>query len=188
MHFPPDEGWEVAVAGRSNSGKSSAINALLGRKGMARTSRTPGRTRLFNFFEIAGGCRLVDLPGYGHASVDAATRETWGPMGEGLRERESFRALLLIVDVRRGVGPMDLGLLEWAGLPPGHAHVLLSKSDKLKRGAALAALKSATSMLAGGASVQLFSALRGEGLEEARKVLRHWMGTRRTQKEITPAE
>jgi GTP-binding protein len=173
--FPPDHGWEVAVAGRSNAGKSSAINALLARKGMARTSRTPGRTQLYNYFQLAEGRRMVDLPGYGHAAVDAATRATWGPLGEALRERASFAALLLIVDVRRGVGEMDLGLLDWAGLPPQNVHVLLAKADKLPRGQALTALRAAEAALAERASVQLFSAHKGTGLEEARGLLRRWM-------------
>jgi GTP-binding protein len=183
--FPPDTGWEVAVAGRSNSGKSSAINAVLGRKGLARTSRTPGRTRLYNYFTLAPGQRMVDLPGYGHASVHFSTRETWGPLGDELLQRESFGALLLVVDIRRGVGELDLGLLDWAGQPEGFTHVLLSKADKLPRGQAMTALREAEAALAGRASVQLFSAHKGTGLEDARKVLRRFM---REGKEITPAE
>ena len=185
--FPPDEGWELAVAGRSNAGKSSAINSLLARKGLARTSRTPGRTQLYNYFEIAPGRRLVDLPGYGHASVNAATRATWGPLGEALRRRRSFAALLLVVDVRRGVGDMDLGLLEWAGRPADSVHVLLAKADKLSKSQSLNALREAAKVLAGQASVQLFSAHVGTGLEEARSKLRQWMFSG-SGKEITPAE
>lgn len=183
--FPPDSGWEVAVAGRSNAGKSSAINAILARKGLARTSRTPGRTRLYNYFQLAPGRRMVDLPGYGHASVNAATRQTWGPLGDALRQRMSFGALLVVVDCRRGVGDLDLGMLEWAARPADSVHVLLAKSDKLPRSQAMKALAEAQGVLAGQASVQLFSALKGAGLEEARSVLRRWM---RDHKEITPAE
>lgn len=174
--FPPDHGREVAVAGRSNAGKSSAINSLLARRGLARTSRTPGRTQLFNYFELAPGRRLVDLPGYGHAQVRSATRETWGPMGDALRKRQSLCGLLLVVDSRRGVGEMDLGLLEWAGLPAEGVHVLLSKADKLSRSASLQCLRQAQQQLEGRASCQLFSALKGTGLEEGRVVLRRWMG------------
>ncbi len=141
--FPPDFGWEVAIAGRSNAGKSSVINALLARKGMAKTSRTPGRTRLYNYFELAPDKRLVDLPGYGHAAVNVATRESWEPLGEALLERESFAALLLVVDSRRGVSEMDLGLLDWAHRPPGSTHVLLNKSDKLSRSEAQKILREA---------------------------------------------
>ncbi len=119
--FPQDEGREVAVAGRSNSGKSSAINALLARKGLARTSRTPGRTQLYNYFQLAPGLRMVDLPGYGHAKVHAAVRESWGPLGEALRQRHSFKALLLVVDIRRGVGELDIAMLQWAGTSRGRA-------------------------------------------------------------------
>ena len=183
--FPPDTGWEVAVAGRSNCGKSSAINAVLGRKGLARTSRTPGRTRLYNFFGLAPGKRMVDLPGYGHASVNAATRETWGPMGEALRHRQSFASLILVVDIRRGLGDMDLGLLEWADRAPEHTHILLSKADKLPRGQSMQALKEAQAALEGRGSCQLFSAMKGTGLEEARSLLRRWM---LTAKEITSAD
>lgn len=182
--FPPDEGWEVAVAGRSNAGKSSAINALLARKNLARTSRTPGRTQLYNYFQLAPGRRMVDLPGYGHASVHAAVRETWGPLGEALRRRRSFGALLLVVDCRRGVGELDLALLEWAGRPAECVHVLLAKADKLPRGQALQALRAAEAELQGLGSCQLFSAHKGTGLDDARAVLRRWM---REGKEITPA-
>jgi GTP-binding protein len=183
--FPPDLGWEVAVAGRSNAGKSSAINALLARKGLARTSRTPGRTQLYNYFTLAPGRRMVDLPGYGHAAVNAATRATWGPLGDALLRRQSFGALLLVVDARRGVGELDLALLEWAARPPDAVHVLLSKADKLGRGESLQVLRESQSVLAPYGSCQLFSALKGSGLDEARAVLRRWM---RDHKEITPAE
>jgi GTP-binding protein len=183
--FPPDQGWEVAVAGRSNAGKSSAINALLARKGLARTSRTPGRTRLYNYFDLAPGRRMVDLPGYGHATVRAAIRETWGPLGEALRHRHSFAALLLVVDSRRGVGDLDLGLLEWADRDPALTHVLLSKADKLSKSEARKVLGEATATLTGRAGCQLFSAQAGTGLDEARAVLLRWS---REYKEITPAD
>jgi GTP-binding protein len=173
--FPPDDGWEIAVAGRSNAGKSSAINAVLARKGLARTSRTPGRTQLYNYFQLAPGRRMVDMPGYGHASVHAAKRATWGPLGEALRERASFAALLLVVDARRGVGELDLGLLDWADRPPNQVHVLLTKADKLARAQSMAALRQAQEALTGRGSVQLFSATKGTGLDEAREVLRGLM-------------
>ena len=182
--FPPDTGWEVAVAGRSNCGKSSAINALLGHGGLARTSRTPGRTQLYNYFSLAPGKRMVDLPGYGHAKVPVAIRQTWGPLGDALRERQSFAALLLVIDCRRGVTDLDMGLLEWAARPPERTHVLLSKSDKLPRGQATMAFREAQTALQGLATVQLFSAHKGVGLEDGRGVLRRWMAA---GKEITPA-
>ncbi|MEO8313993.1 MAG: ribosome biogenesis GTP-binding protein YihA/YsxC, partial [Pseudomonadota bacterium] len=182
--FPPDRGWEVAVAGRSNCGKSSAINALLGRHGLARTSRTPGRTQLYNYFELAAGKRMVDLPGYGHASVPGAIRATWGPMADALRQRESFGAVLLVVDCRRGVGELDLALVDWADQSPEQTHILLSKADKLPSGQAKAALREAEAVLQGLASCQLFSANKGTGVDSARAVLRRWLAGK---KEITPA-
>lgn len=173
--FPADTGQEIAVAGRSNSGKSSAINALLARKGLARTSRTPGRTQLYNYFQLAPGQRLVDLPGYGHAKVNAAVRESWGPLGEALRARQSFAALLLVVDIRRGVGDLDLAMLDWAGRAPAATHVLLAKADKLPHGQRAQALREAGVALAGRASCQLFSAHGGLGIDEARAVLRRFL-------------
>jgi GTP-binding protein len=180
FQLPPDMGMEIAVAGRSNAGKSSAINALLARKGLARTSRTPGRTRLYNYFELQPGKRMVDLPGYGHASVNIAIRATWGPLGEALRKRASFLGLIVIIDSRRGVSEHDLALLAWADKPAEHTHVLLSKSDKLSRNDAVKVLREATVQLEGLASCQLFSAMKGEGLDDARNVLKRWI------KEITP--
>lgn len=181
--FPPDRGWEMAVAGRSNAGKSSAINALLGRHGLARTSRTPGRTQLYNFFEISSGKRMVDLPGYGHASVPGAIRATWGPLADAFRQRESFGGVWVVVDSRRGVGDLDLGLLEWADRPADRAHVLLSKCDKLSRSQQHIALREAKTALDGVASCQLFSAQDGTGFDEARALLRRWLA----EKETTPA-
>jgi GTP-binding protein len=180
--FPQDEGREIAVAGRSNAGKSSAINALLAHKGLARTSRTPGRTQLYNYFQLAPGLRLVDLPGYGHAKVNAAVRDSWGPLGEALRQRHCFTALLLVVDIRRGVGELDLAMLDWAGRSAAATHVLLAKADKLPHGQAMRALKDAQIALAGRGGCQLFSAHKGLGVDEARRVLRGLL------KEITPAE
>jgi GTP-binding protein len=172
--FPPDEGWEVAIAGRSNAGKSSAINSLLARKGLARTSKTPGRTQLLNYFQLAPGRRLVDLPGYGHANAPSEVRAKWGPLIGALRKRQSFRALLLIVDSRRGMKPEDFGLLDWAGLPGEAVHVLLSKADQLTQSERMATLREAQQQLQGRASVQLFSALKGMGLEDARRVVLTW--------------
>jgi GTP-binding protein len=112
--FPTDRGAEIAFAGRSNAGKSSAINVILQRHGLARVSRTPGRTRLLNFFEIGPEQRIVDLPGYGYAAAPEAERRTWGPMIAALRTRQSLRGLVLIVDSRRGVAPEDENLIAWA--------------------------------------------------------------------------
>jgi GTP-binding protein len=172
--FPADEGAEVAFAGRSNSGKSSAINAITRRRGLARTSKAPGRTRLLNFFELAPAKRLVDLPGYGYASVTAAERAAWLPLLEALRVRTSLKGLLLVVDSRRGLTQADEGFMEWARDAQG-LHVLLSKADKLNRGEASAALRSASAQLGSRGTVQLFSALRGTGVREAQERIAAWL-------------
>lgn len=170
--FAPDTGAEVAFAGRSNAGKSSAVNALVGRRRFARVSKTPGRTRLVNFFELAGGERLVDLPGYGFAQVAPSMQAHWRELMDAyFAGRRSLRALFLVVDARRGVGEHDRRMMSYAaahGLP---VHVLLTKADKLGRGQAARALAGAREALAGEAGVQLFSATARAGLEEAREAL-----------------
>ncbi len=173
--FPPDVGGEVAFAGRSNAGKSSAINAIVRRQGLARASKAPGRTRLVNFFELDAGRRLIDLPGYGYASAPATERRTWAPLIDALRARASLRGLFVIVDARRGITAGDEGLLEWAS-PAHRVHVLLSKADKLNRSEASRALGAAAAQLQGRASLQLFSALKGTGVEEAQRTLESWLG------------
>jgi GTP-binding protein len=175
--FPPDVGSEVAFAGRSNAGKSSAINAIVQRQRLARTSKTPGRTRLLNFFELGADRRLVDLPGYGYASAPEAERRAWGPLIDALRARASFRGLFVIVDARRGITAGDQGLLEWAS-PALSVHVLLSKADKLSRSEGLRALRTATTELQGRATAELFSALRGTGVEAAQLMLASWLERR----------
>lgn len=170
--FVPDEGVEVAVAGRSNAGKSSAINVIVGRRGFARVSKTPGRTRLVNFFALAADRRLVDLPGYGYARVAAATREHWGALIQTYFEtRRSLAGLLLVVDARRGLGEFDARMLALAASAALPVHVLLTKADKLKRGQAAAALTEARKRLGDAASAQLFSALKATGVDEARERL-----------------
>ncbi|HUN72288.1 MAG TPA: ribosome biogenesis GTP-binding protein YihA/YsxC [Steroidobacteraceae bacterium] len=172
--YPADRGAEVAFAGRSNAGKSSAINAIVGRLGLARTSKTPGRTRLINFFELAPQQRIVDLPGYGYASAPESERRTWPRLIEALRARVSLKGLFVIVDARRGIGGGDEALLAWA-LPRQRVHVLLSKADKLSRNEGRQALAAAVTALAGRATVQLFSAHTRAGLDEAQAVLRSWL-------------
>ena len=172
--FPADRGSEVAFVGRSNAGKSTAINVIVQRQGLARTSKTPGRTRLLNFFELAPMQRIVDLPGYGYASGPEAERRSWQPLIEALATRESLRGWFLIVDARRGIAAGDEALLEWAGAQQ-RVHVLLSKVDKLNRSEASQALKSSTAALAGRGTVQLFSALAKTGVEEAQRTLEEWL-------------
>ena len=175
--FPADRGAEVAFAGRSNSGKSSAINTIVQRHALARVSRTPGRTRLLNFFEVGPDRRIVDLPGYGYAAAPDAERRTWAPLIGALRERESLRGLVLIVDSRRGVGPEDQNLIAWAreGGREVAVHVLLSKSDKLNRSEGTKALREAKAALGNAATVQLFSVLDKTGVEEAQRTLQSWL-------------
>ena len=173
--FPADVGAEIAFVGRSNAGKSSAINAIVPRQGLARTSKTPGRTRLLNFFELAPLKRLIDLPGYGYANVPAEERRAWLPLIDALRVRVSLRGLFVIVDSRRGLTAGDEGLLDWAQATH-RVHVLLSKADKLNRSEASSALRSALQFLSGRASAQLFSALRGTGVREAQDTLESWLG------------
>jgi len=173
--FPPDRGVEIAFAGRSNAGKSSAINAILARRGLARTSKSPGQTRLLNFFELAPGRRIVDLPGYGYARASARERIAWPPLIDELRARDSLRGLFLIVDSRRGLTELDAALIEWAQPELRGVHVLLSKADKLTRSEASRALQLARTLLDERASVQLFSALRDVGRAQAQRQLLDWL-------------
>jgi GTP-binding protein len=174
--FLPDEGREVAVAGRSNAGKSSAINVIVNRRQFARTSKSPGRTRLVNFFRLSDGCRLVDLPGYGFARVSDAVRRHWGELLQDYFEnRHSLCGLLLIVDVRRLLTDFDRQMLEFAGTVDLPVHILLTKADKLKRGQAATALLQVKKELGDSASAQLFSALNKSGTEEARTVLERFL-------------
>jgi GTP-binding protein len=172
--FPPDVGVEVAFAGRSNSGKSSAINAITNKHGLARTSKTPGRTRLLNFFLLAPGCRIVDLPGYGYAEASAAERATWVPMTTALAQRASLHGLFLMIDSRRGVQEGDEGLMAWAADAGCEIHVLFTKVDKLRRAELTSAMKEARSQLGERATLQAFSASDGTGVEEARRQLHRW--------------
>ncbi len=170
--FVPDTGREVAFAGRSNAGKSSAINTLVERRALARTSRTPGRTQLINFFELDPGRRLVDLPGYGYANVPERVRRQWGTLMDAyFRQRQSLGGLFLIMDVRRPLTPFDRQMLAWADAAGCGVHVLLTKADKLSRNQGQKALAAVRRELGRDTGVQLFSALKGSGAEEARLAL-----------------
>jgi GTP-binding protein len=173
----PDIGREVAFAGRSNSGKSTAINTLTQRSGLARVSRTPGRTQLINFFELAPERRLVDLPGYGFAKVPERVRLHWLElMQHYFNVRESLVGLILIVDSRRGLGSQDVGMLEWILARDRSAHVLLTKSDKINRRDADRVLKETREACSdAGVSVQLFSAHAKRGVDAAREVMDRWL-------------
>ena len=179
--FPPDTGIEVAVAGRSNAGKSSAINIIVNRRQFARTSKTPGRTQLVNFFSLRDEQRLVDLPGYGFARVADSMRQHWGELLTGYFEvRQSLSGLMLIADMRRRLTDYDQAMLQFAADVNLPVHVLLTKADKLKRGQAATAVLEVRKELAGRATVQAFSATKRTGEDEARKKLDEFLNTPRT--------
>ena len=174
--FVPDTGAEVAVAGRSNAGKSSAINVIVNRRQFARTSKTPGRTQLINFFSLQGEERLIDLPGYGFAKVSDKKRFHWRDLiADYFESRQSLKGLFLIVDIRRQITKFDaqmLGFAEQVSLP---THVLLTKTDKLKRGQAAKALLEVRRDLGDTATVQHFSALTRLGEDQARAKLSEFL-------------
>jgi GTP-binding protein len=177
--LPPDVGTEIAFAGRSNAGKSSAINAITRRKRLAFVSKTPGRTQTINFFACGANRRFVDLPGYGYAAVSQAERAYWGTLvSTYLSQRNSLKGLVLIADVRRSLGPLDEQLLRWYAPSGQPVLVLLTKSDKLKQGEAAKALKNTAALLASrypAATAQLFSAVSGTGLHAAQGILHGWL-------------
>lgn len=176
---PPDEGWEVAFAGRSNAGKSSAINSLTNNKKLAKTSKTPGRTQLLNFFELSPSQRLVDLPGYGFAKVPVSVKKEWTRQLENyLAKRQSLRGMILLMDVRHPLQPFDEQMLNWAMAAHMPVHILLTKADKLKKGPAnnsLLAVRKAMKPHQELVSVQLFSALKHSGHEQLIEVLDGWL-------------
>jgi GTP-binding protein len=179
-HWPPDVGVEAAFAGRSNAGKSSALNVITDQRQLARVSKTPGRTQLINFFTVDAERRLVDLPGYGYAKVTLSVRADWQRMvGDYLQQRQSLRGLMLLMDIRQPLTELDHELLAWCRVAALPVHILLSKADKLNRGPGLAVLRQVEASVAatgGTVSVQLFSALKREGIEVARAVLSGWLG------------
>jgi len=177
--LPPDTGSEIAFAGRSNAGKSSALNVILNRKSLARVSKTPGRTRSLNFFKVTAGGFIVDLPGYGYASVSKKERLDWGTLiSTYIQHRSALRGLVVVMDARHPLGKLDRSLLGWVsgmGIP---AHVLLTKSDKLSRAESIATLNHCRAAIARsypGCSAQLFSSADKTGLREARGVISAWL-------------
>jgi GTP-binding protein len=177
---PPDTGVEVAFAGRSNAGKSSALNVLTGQRALARISKAPGRTREINFFQVREDIRLVDLPGYGYAKVSKAMKGQWQRnIARYLETRQSLGGVILLMDVRQALKETDQQVLGWCHAAGLLTHVLLTKSDKLKRGPAKASLfqvRKTLQQLHPEASVQLFSAHTREGAEELQQVLSQWLG------------
>ncbi len=176
---PPDTGYEIAFAGRSNAGKSSAINALCGQKALARTSRTPGRTQLLNFFTLDEQRRLVDLPGYGYAKVAESVKRDWqGALADYLEQRQCLCGLILVMDSRHPLKPYDVQMLEWANQLPLRVHILLTKVDKLNRqesAQALEAVEDALKEFSVDFSAQLFSSTKKWGLDQARDQLNQWL-------------
>lgn len=176
--FPQDDLPEVAFVGRSNSGKSSAINVVTGARKLARVSKTPGRTQLVNFFEFGPKRRIVDLPGYGFAKVAPSVRRGWRQLLEGyLGERGNLRGLVVTLDIRRGVTELDRTMLEWAeslGLP---LLLLLTKADKVSRNEAAKQRKFVEREAPPGAVLTVFSALTGQGAEDVRAQLERWFSS-----------
>jgi GTP-binding protein len=175
---PSDSVAEVAFAGRSNAGKSSAINTLTGQGSLARTSKTPGRTQLINFFALSTGHYLVDLPGYGYAKVAQQTKNKWQfELEQYLRKREALAGLVLLSDSRHPLKEFDRMMIDWASQAELPLHLLLTKADKLKRGAAQTVLLQVQSELASlpDVSVQLFSAVKKSGVDTLRQKLQSWL-------------
>jgi GTP-binding protein len=177
--LPPDTGAEVAFAGRSNAGKSSALNTITGVHRLARTSKTPGRTQLINFFQLDGDRRLVDLPGYGYAKVPDSIRLQWEKLlSEYISQRESLKGVILLMDIRHPLKPIDWQMIEWSTSYQLPIHILLTKSDKLKKGAAKNTLLMLRKELSGYEdfiTLQLFSSFSGAGVEEVHIKLDDWL-------------
>jgi GTP-binding protein len=177
--FPGDSGREVAFVGRSNSGKSTAVNVVTGARKLARVSKTPGRTQLLNFFAFGEDRRLVDLPGYGFARVAPEIQAQWRKSLESyLTQRASLAGLVVTMDIRRGMTRLDEQLLRWLeprGLPVA---VLLTKADKLNRSAGMAQVRKLASELGPSIKIARFSALTGDGVPEAQAWIEAWLDAR----------
>jgi GTP-binding protein len=173
--LPEDVGFEVAFAGRSNAGKSSAINTLTDQKSLARTSKTPGRTQQIVIFDIDEQRRIADLPGYGYAKVPEQLRAHWRQVMQlYFNQRRSLRGVVLVMDIRHPLREFDVQMLEWCSMSGVHCHALLTKADKLKRGPAQSALLQVRKHLPPGATVQTFSSKSRAGLAELIDRLDQW--------------
>jgi GTP-binding protein len=177
-HLPIDTGVEIAFAGRSNAGKSSALNTLTNQKSLARTSKTPGRTQLINLFEVEENCRLVDLPGYGYAQVPEAIKRKWQKsLGEYLQKRESLKGLVVLMDIRHPLKDLDQQMIEWAVSVNIPVMLLLTKADKLASGAQkkqVNMVKEAILPFQGDITVAPFSSPKRAGLEALKQKLDEW--------------
>lgn len=176
---PADEGFEVAFAGRSNAGKSSALNTLCQQRSLARTSKTPGRTQLLNFFAVDETRRLVDLPGYGFAKVSEQIKQQWqDALADYLENRLSLRGVILLVDVRHPLKEFDRQMLQWSNQINRPVHILLTKADKLGNSAAannLQQIRKEIAPFGDMVTVQLFSSLKRQGIDLAHEVLDRWL-------------
>ena len=187
-HVPPDDGYEVAFAGRSNAGKSSAINALVGHKGLARTSKTPGRTQALVFFAVDEQRRLVDLPGYGYAKVAAAIKQQWqNTLDRFLSQRQALQGIVLLMDCRHPLTDFDHQMIDWCQSQSLPLLILLSKADKLTRTEAQSTLAKVNKALTGHGAVQaqLFSITQPPTIEQARQVISDWLRISITVDEIS---
>ena len=175
--FPEDSGREIAFVGRSNAGKSTALNAIFRRKNIAKTSKTPGRTQLVNFFSVDDDCRVVDLPGYGFAAVSKKKRKQWDELiSDYFRTRDALKGVFLIIDSRRMITQLDHLFLEFY-LPLGKSlHVVLTKADKLKKMEQIEALRSTETSLGNVATIQLFSGTKQDGVTVAKQRLSEIFG------------
>jgi GTP-binding protein len=191
---PPEDGIEVAFAGRSNAGKSSAINTLTNNHKLARVSKTPGRTQLINFFELSDTQRLVDLPGYGYAKVSRDQKELWQRhLSEYLRERRCLKGLILLMDIRHPLQEFDTTMLNWATDSNMAVHILLTKADKLSRGQAGSALMTVKKEIKNAGlselvSVQTFSSLKNTGVDDLKAKLQTWLAPETAPIEAPEAE
>ncbi|WP_243975587.1 ribosome biogenesis GTP-binding protein YihA/YsxC [Vibrio natriegens] len=177
-HLPEDEGVEIAFAGRSNAGKSSALNRLTNQKSLAKTSKTPGRTQLINLFKVEEGCHIVDLPGYGFAQVPVEMKNKWQKsLGEYLQKRECLKGLVVLMDIRHPMKDLDQQMIFWAIDSRIPVQVLLTKADKLKSGArkqTLLKIRKQVETFGGDVDVDVFSSLKGLGVDQLRAKLDTW--------------
>ncbi|WP_077773077.1 ribosome biogenesis GTP-binding protein YihA/YsxC [Salinivibrio sharmensis] len=177
-HLPDNTGIEIAFAGRSNAGKSSSLNRLCDQKSLAKTSKTPGRTQLINLFKVDEGCHIVDLPGYGYAQVPLEMKEKWQrSLGEYLQKRDQLGGLVVLMDIRHPMKDLDQQLIYWAVESNLPVLVLLTKADKLKSGARkqqLMKIREASLAFCGDVEVELYSSLKGMGVDKLRRKLDGW--------------
>tara|TARA_B110000902_G_C14158153_1_gene532228 strand:+ start:195 stop:824 length:630 start_codon:yes stop_codon:yes gene_type:complete len=187
-HLGDDSGIEVAFAGRSNAGKSSALNTLTNQRGLARISKTPGRTQMINVFEVAENRRLIDLPGYGFAKVPLAMKKKWQKaLGVYLEKRDSLKGLVILMDIRHPLKDLDMDLIQWAADSDLPVLALLTKSDKLsqgKRSSEVLKVKSALKSLEANIKVQAFSSLKRTGVEQADEIICNWLAQEESTEKI----